>query len=139
MIKIQTPVSHRKRIPLTPLIDVIFILIMFFLLSSSFGVWRPLDISLGRDGSAPQETQQAPSRAPSVLILVRAETETAGLTVNGVDLELEALTAELNRLAALGAEQALLVPGKETDFQRIVRVLDEARASRLKSVSLQLE
>ena len=139
MIKIQTPVSRRRRIPLTPLIDVIFILIMFFLLSSTFGIWRPLEISLGRETQMPEAGQPQTKSTPSVLILVRAETETAGLSVNGVHLKLEALTAELDRLAALGAEHAILVPGKGTDFQRIVHVLDEARASRLKSVSLQLE
>jgi biopolymer transport protein ExbD len=139
MIKIQTPVSRRKRIPLTPLIDVIFILIMFFLLSSTFGIWRPLDIALGRDTQEPKVSQPPQVSTPAILILVRSETENPGLTVNGVDLELEALTEELDRLSALGAEHAVLVPGKGIDFQRIVNVLDEARASRLKSVSLHLE
>jgi|GEM_PF-57205 len=139
MIKIQTPVARRRRIPLTPLIDVIFILIMFFLLSSTFGIWRPLEISLGRETQAPEAGQPPTKSTPSILILVRAETETADLSVNGIDLELETLTEELNRLAALGAEHAILVPGKGIAFQRIVHVLDEARASRLKSVSLQLK
>ncbi len=56
MISIETPLARRKRIPLTPLIDVIFILIMFFLLSSTFGVWRPLEVALG--GGAPAGGQR---------------------------------------------------------------------------------
>lgn len=139
MIKIHTPVSRRKRIPLTPLIDVIFILIMFFLLSSTFGIWRPLEISLGRETQAPMDNRPLAATTPPILILVRAETEASGLSVNGVDLELGTLRKELDRLAALGAEHAILVPGRGIDFQRIVSVLDEARASRLKSVSLQLK
>ncbi|WP_428674187.1 ExbD/TolR family protein, partial [Roseibium sp.] len=50
MISIHRHSEKRRRIPLTPLIDVIFILVMFFLLSSTFGVWRPLDVALGRAG-----------------------------------------------------------------------------------------
>lgn len=141
MILIQTPVARRRRIPLTPLIDVIFILIMFFLLSSTFGIWRPLDVSLGQPRAGQGTEQAPPARQPSVLIVVRASGQEgrAELSVNGVDLTFDALAEELDRLAERGAVNALLIPEKGTDFQQVVRILDEARASRLKRVSLQLQ
>ncbi len=140
MISIRTPLVKRRRIPLTPLIDVIFILVMFFLLSSTFGIWRPLEVSLG--GTRTGETvPQASATAPSVLIVARpqSETGTIRLNVNGLELELDQLAEELDRLASLGAEGAILVPAGGTGFQTVVRILDEARSSRIKRVSLKLD
>lgn len=138
MTMIPAPVGKRRRLPLTPLIDVIFILIMFFLLSSSFGVWRPLDILLGRKASGPVVSED--QNKPSVFISIRNRPglEKPVINVNGVDLAFERLSQELDRLAGLGAETAVLVPSGQTDFQLVVRILDEARASRIKRVSLQL-
>ena len=141
MILISAPVARRKRIPLTPLIDVIFILIMFFLLSSTFGIWRPLSVSRQRPVAAAPAAEEIPQRAAAVFIVVRSGLAEgrAELTVNGVDLAFEDLAGELDRLAARGAEHALVVPDRETDFQRVVTILDEARGSRLKRVSLHLD
>jgi len=141
MILISAPVARRKRIPLTPLIDVIFILIMFFLLSSTFGIWRPLSVTLQRPAPVAPAAEEPPRRGPAVFIVVRSGSPDgrAELTVNGVELAFEDLAGELDRLAARGAEDALVVPDRGTDFQRVVTILDEARASRLKKVSLHLD
>jgi len=141
MILIQSPVARRRRIPLTPLIDVIFILIMFFLLSSTFGIWRPLDVSLGQPAPGQGAEKTGSSTRPAVLIMVHGGRDTGQvrLTVNGVDLSLEQLSEELDRLAGLGASNALLIPDRDTEFQQVVRILDEARSSKLRRVSLHLQ
>lgn len=141
MILIQNPIGKRRRIPLMPLIDVIFILVMFFLLSSTFGVWRPLEVSLSEDGSSDRVGAQQDLDLPPILIAFRPASDTSleMLTVNGVDVSLEQLSSELDRLASLGAENAILVPADGTEFQQVIDILDEARSSRLKKVSLTLE
>ncbi|WP_422376194.1 ExbD/TolR family protein [Roseibium sp.] len=140
MILLPNPVARRKRIPLTPLIDVIFILIMFFLLSSTFGIWRPLEVLLGQPAGDNSALEAARPEIPSILIMVGAHGSSGDiqLTVNGKELMFEELAAELDRLAGKGATSALLVPESETDFQQVVRILDEARSSRLQRVSLHL-
>lgn len=141
MILIHPPIGKRRRIPLTPLIDVIFILVMFFLLSSTFGIWRPLDVALGGgDTSGVSETAAAQGK-PAVLINLRAGPGSAQpqLVVNGVNVPLNSLAEELDRLAAAGAQSAVLIPDATIDFQQVVRVLDEAKSSRLKRVGLKLE
>lgn len=141
MILIHPPIGKRRRIPLTPLIDVIFILVMFFLLSSTFGIWRPLDVALGGgDNSGVSETAAAPG-APAVLISLRAGPGGAQpqLVVNGINVPLNQLAKELDRLAAAGAQAAVLIPDATIDFQQVVRVLDEAKTSRLRRVSLKLD
>ncbi len=43
---------RRRAISLTPLIDVVFILLLFFMLSSSFMQWRQIDLSTSGDNAA---------------------------------------------------------------------------------------
>ncbi len=143
MILIHPPIGKRRRIPLTPLIDVIFILVMFFLLSSTFGIWRPLDVALGGGDTTGVADAAAAKAAPAVLINLRAGAGAGGtqpqLVVNGINVPLNTLAAELNRLAEAGAQAAVLIPDAAIDFQQVVRVLDEAKTSRLKRVSLKLD
>lgn len=42
-----------RAIPLTPLIDVVFLLIVFFMLSTSFVMSESLELSLPKSGAAP--------------------------------------------------------------------------------------
>ena len=69
---------------------------------------------------------------PPVLINLRAGQGSAQpqLVVNGVNVPLNMLAEELDRLAAAGAQAAVLIPDATIDFQQVVRVLDEAKASR---------
>ena len=124
-----------------PLIDVIFILVMFFLLSSTFGVWRPLDVSLAEAEAVGENTQQPVADPSPILITVRTVPgeQTARVSVNGVETPLIRLADELDRLSGLGAETAVLVPAKGIEFQQVVTILDEARSSRVRSVSLQID
>lgn len=45
LLKLSSP-SKPKAISLTPLIDVVFILLLFFMLSSSFSRWFAIDVSM---------------------------------------------------------------------------------------------
>ncbi|WP_306148626.1 MULTISPECIES: biopolymer transporter ExbD [unclassified Roseibium] len=140
MLRIRKPLGARKRLSLTPLIDVIFILVMFFLLSSTFGVWRPIDVLLGRIAGAEAPTTPQSSNTPSVLITVSGgELQSLDIAINGVRVQLEGVVPELNRLSELGATSVLLIPDRTLDFQDMVDVLDLARTSRMGSINLHLD
>ena len=131
---------------MTPLIDVIFILVMFFLLSSTFGAWRPLDVLLGRGPDEPVKeasTDEIPPNpvVPAVLIQLKGATNGTGsrILLNGVQIGLEDLAAELDNLVAKGAAEAVLLPEPGTAFQHVVHVLDSARSSAIGKVHLQLD
>ncbi|GAA0781622.1 ExbD/TolR family protein [Roseibium denhamense] len=124
--------------PLTPLIDVIFILVMFFLLSSAFGVWRLIDVGIaGPQPSASQGDKDSP--AP-ILITLRPDGTASGIRiqVNGLRFEESKLGTELERLVSGGASAAIVLPSEDLSFENAVRILDAARLSGLKSVSLQI-
>ena len=53
---------RRSSISLTPLIDVVFILLLFFMLTSSFVQWRAVDLSLSVASEGGQTSQDAPGK-----------------------------------------------------------------------------
>lgn len=57
LLKTEQPV-HRRAISLTPLIDVVFILLLFFMLSSTFIQWRQIDVSAPSEAETDVKTQR---------------------------------------------------------------------------------
>ncbi|MEM0989123.1 MAG: biopolymer transporter ExbD [Pseudomonadota bacterium] len=107
--------SRRRRRPsLTPMVDVVFLLLVFFMLASRFGqdVALPLSPAVAGAGSY----QGAPR-----LITVTAD----GARLNGVAFELSALPDELRKL--MPDENAIVVvrPDSEAALQDMVSVIDE--------------
>lgn len=93
MMQIAPPARRARPLRLTPMIDVIFLLVVFFLLAARFGSEAVLDLSTA-GGEAPAPGQ------PRLL-----EVGPEGLWLNGVPLP-EAALADgrlADRLAGLGA------------------------------------
>ena len=122
------PTRKRMLIKLTPLIDVVFILLIFFMLASSFLNWRAIDLDApvrAAAGSATEET--------AFLIEISAD----GLTLDGEAMSLETLGADLAAaLAAVSDKPAgqderrvLIAPAEGVSLQRLVAVLDAAKAA----------
>ena len=102
---------RRRRLSLTPLIDVIFLLLLFFMLSSTFTPFAELELGASGAGAT------APD-APPLFLRVSAE----ALSLNGRPLALEALAREAAARTEEGA--ALLVSlGGGVSAQRLTDVL----------------
>ncbi len=97
----------RPSIGLTPLIDVVFILLLFFMLASNFNVETSLSMQSG--GNAATSTQSAPGTASTLttssLRIVNAES----VELNGVALDNAALKEALAKLYASDANHALSI------------------------------
>lgn len=59
--------KRKQAISLTPLIDVVFILLLFFMLTSSFVPWRTVDTPL----SVPSETKLTPDESDVVTLTLK--------------------------------------------------------------------
>lgn len=107
---------HRRRLSLTSLIDVIFLLLMFFMLTSTFAREVEFDLALAGTGAS-----ESPARP--VFLQLGADS----LTLNGEPLALDDLTA------ALGAgepEAPVLVSlADAVQAQRLVDLLAALRAA----------
>lgn len=136
----RSPLAARRRrrslISLTPLIDVVFILLIFYMLASSFTDWHAIPLTL-REAPPDSRQAQAVSRQPlagSVMLDVLPD----GLRLSGMliaDAELPA------RLAALpppaGGSRSVIVRAAEgVPLQRLVSVMDMLSAAGVTDLSL---
>ena len=107
--------SRRSLVSLTPLIDVVFILLIFFMLATSFLDWRVISLN------APRAAQAGSAMEGALLI----EVLPSSLRLSGENLSIDALALRVRQRLAKKADQPVMVkasPG--VDLQRAVRVLD---------------
>ncbi len=121
------PRARRPLISLTPLIDVVFILLVFFMLASSFLQWRVIDVSASGSGSPAGDNLQS----------VRIEIHPGELRVQDHKIR-PADVAEFIRRQYGDVSQVAValwsMPG--TELQAIVTTLDHLAAGGITNVTL---
>jgi biopolymer transport protein ExbD len=121
--------QRRKRnlISLTPLIDVVFILLVFFMLASTFLNWRAIELD------PPKRAGADASMTGAMLVEVRS----SGVRLAGQAVAVETLITRLTDRLREDPEQRVLVkPAAGVSLQRTISVLDELTAAGAKNVSL---
>lgn len=119
--------SKRLKISMTPLIDVVFILLVFFMLASSFHDWHSIRLtSSGKPG-------QSSGLEGSMLIDLTA----VGPRLSGKPLSIEALKHRLSERVAQRPDQRISVrPLDGVDIQRVVTLLDAISETGARNISL---
>ncbi|PJE33031.1 biopolymer transport protein ExbD [Pseudooceanicola marinus] len=114
----HTPRPRRKP-SLTPMIDVVFLLLVFFMLASRFGADEvlPLPLASSQGGSA--------YAGPPRLVDVGPE----GLTLNGRETTAEALAERLGALTERPSDTIILRGRDGAPLQRVVDVASALRAA----------
>ncbi|ERS90621.1 MULTISPECIES: ExbD/TolR family protein [unclassified Halomonas] len=123
---------RRRRDPvevnLTPLIDVVFLLLIFFMVSTTFETRQALELTL------PESVSGAAAEPSPVTLVVTAE---GGYRLAGRDLAATALAAALATEADQAREHGLVV---EADARArhadVVRALDQAAAQGIRQVRI---
>lgn len=116
------PRRAARRPSLTPMIDVVFLLLVFFMLAARFGVDVTLPLSTA--GSA------APYEGPPRLVVIDPE----GLSLNGISVTLEQLPDRLATLMQARDQAVLVQPRSGVDLQRMIDVIDRLSASGLSRI-----
>lgn len=111
--------KHLRAVPLTPLIDVVFLLVVFFMLTSSFVITESLELALP---SVKEVKTTSPKDAPIVL---RMQMD-GSLKVNNQRIIPEALQSTLESLMEGDASRRIVLfsaPG--ITIQDLVGVVDQ--------------
>lgn len=127
-MRIDVPRRRPAGIRLTPLIDVVFILLVFFMLASSFLDWRAFELGL-----PPAEATPDPDSDPIVIdVTADGTVELAGERVAA-----DALAGRVEALLADDADRVVLVrAADEAPVQATVTVLDRLHAGGIEAASL---
>lgn len=132
MLRLKSSRTDADSIPsidMTPMIDMVFQLLIFFLLTSIFAAQPVLDLTLPSAEDAKEKGQEE-----SVHLFIRKEGK---IFIDEEEIPLEGLGAALQ--AKIGADRkrpVLLSADREAPFQRFVDVLDVVRRHDLSNLAI---
>ncbi len=127
-MQLPRPVRPRQLITLTPLIDVVFILLVFFMLASSFHTMRAVDID------TPGGSATTASMEGAVLIRLMAN---GTLDFNGIAIEPAGLVDRVEaRLAHKPSQRFLIQAEPGVPFQRVATMFDRLAEAGTANVGL---
>ncbi len=118
------PQPRRRRPSLTPMIDVVFLLVVFFMLASRFGGDSALPLGLAGPGSS--------YSGPPRLVTITPD----AVRLNGFDHPLTELPGALAPLMEAPGDTVVLQPAEGASLQRAVTVMEVLRAAGLSSLVL---
>ena len=141
-MKFSVPETEEVSINLTPLIDIVFLLLIFFMVSTTFQRETELEIAL------PEASAEAsPEPVVSALILeidatgaYRLNTKQSGKSSDFASVNIEQLSEMLKGLSAQNDTTTLVIKADaKTPHQAVVQALDAARKANLSRVKFAAE
>ena len=118
------PSSNKKlKLSLTPLIDVVFLLLIFFMLASTFTRFSAVPLS------AKASKGQVDTTTKFILVRVNKHGE---IEVNGETVEKDDLADQINKLADDEKTKLVIKPLQGSSVQHLVFTIEHAKKSKLK-------
>ena len=127
MIQLNT-VIRRRRPSLTPMIDVVFLLLIFFMLVARFGVDKVIDINLP---SALGQSSQY--EGPPRLVEIKSGNI---VSLNGTEIPLDQLSNDLSKLMPSPNALIILRSSAEASTQDLLDVLLYLKSEKIMNVSV---
>lgn len=120
--------QRRALVSLTPLIDVVFILLVFFMLASNFLDWRELEVA------TPAAARSAPAMEGALLVELRAD---GSFRLGGSVVSLPILEQRVaERLVARPNQRVVVKPQQGVPLQVAIDVLESLRRAGASDLSL---
>lgn len=116
-------------ISLTSLIDVIFLLLIFFMVATTL-----IDPSKRLDIQLP-EAKAASAEVKSIPVTIEIG-ERGAITLNGQTVDLDSLESRLRVLGQEGKRQAIVRADRRLDYGRVVAVLGICRATGFQDIGI---
>ena len=127
MIQLNT-IVRRRRPSLTPMIDVVFLLLIFFMLVARFGVDKVIDINLP---SALGQSSQY--EGPPRLVEIKSGNL---VSLNGFDFPLDQLSSKLRELMPSQNALIILRSSAAANTQDLLDVLLYLKSEKIMNVSV---
>lgn len=131
-MKIRVRTKRRARIEIIPMIDVIFFLLVFFMVSSlSMSKINSLPVNLPKTSAAPTAAKQ------NIVLTVQ---KNGSIFVNKTPVSMDSIGEVLAHAMENATQDPVLVNADEgVDYGLVMRVLDQARRIGVRKFSLATE
>ena len=125
--------SEESEVDLTPMLDIVFILLIFFIVTATFIKENAIDLT--PPPPVPPDTPVDPQ--PTILIRI---TEDSLVTVNNRFTDVGSVRASIERQIAESPESAVLVQAHPRAKNRLViMIVDQARSAGVPSVGFTID
>lgn len=130
MRRVLAPLQEEEsEIDLTPMLDVVFIMLIFFIVTATFVK------EIGLDVNSPDKNQNVKD-ADKQSIVVQI-TNRDRIRIRGRDVDFRAVRANIERLHAENPEAPVVVqPHPDSTTNTMIRVMDSARQAGVYNVSI---
>ncbi|AWL12898.1 Biopolymer transport protein exbD2 [Saliniradius amylolyticus] len=123
--------SEEANVDMTPMLDIVFIMLIFFIVTTSFVKEKGLIVN------RPENAQK--SNKPSKNVSIRIAND-GTITMNGRQIDIRRVEANIqNFLAENITDNAVVQAGQETEHGIVVEVLDQAKKAGLHKLSVVVE
>jgi biopolymer transport protein ExbD len=113
---------------MTPMLDIVFILLIFFIVTTSFVKEEGLVVN------RPKMNKSSSSDSPTMLVQI---SETGIVLFNGKQVDVERLPARIeNFIAKNNSTSAVVIPKYNTRHEDVVRVIDQIKTFEQITVSI---
>ena len=131
-MKLNLNAHHRVRIEMLPLIDIVFLLLVFFIYAMlSMAVHRGLPVLLPASSTAKID------KTSTLSVTVKTD---GTVYVDGKRMSLENLAGFFKKRADMDKDTGVLLFAERTlSYQQLFRILDQIRMAGLNRISLQAE
>lgn len=126
--------KDESSIDLTPMLDVVFILLIFFVVTATFLSERAIDAASQENSDQPPPEQPPEDR--NILVELSQNNE---ITFNGNPRPIarNQLRANINRLRAENPEASVIIqPNPQSNVDTMVQVMDAARDAGISNISI---
>ena len=127
---IPMPEDDENEINLTPMLDVVFIMLIFFIVTASFIKEVGLDVNRPDN----QQQQQVKQEDANILIVIDGNDD---IFINRRLIDPRAVRANIERLHAENPDGSVIIqPSKKSTNKMLVTVMDASRQAGVYSISL---
>ncbi|AXR07758.1 ExbD/TolR family protein [Salinimonas sediminis] len=127
--KKHTSAEDEAQVDMTPMLDIVFIMLIFFIVTTSFVKEKSLDVSRPEDN---QSNNNQPSKALSIRI-----DETGTITMGGREVDIRRVVANAQTyLAENNTDTAAIQADENTEEGVVVEVMNQVKIAGIDKVSV---
>ncbi|QYJ87434.1 biopolymer transporter ExbD [Shewanella mesophila] len=126
--KKHSSIDEEAQIDMTPMLDIVFIMLIFFIVTTSF--IKPS----GLDYNKPEASQATTQKSANIFIGV---SKTGVIKMENRQVDIERVTANVERMLAESPEAAVLIEAdKEAQHGLVVKVMDNVKKAGISKISV---